>query len=185
MKTPANSSQRPLSNLAETAKSKNKDSKKRPKTTPEEYREAARLLVYSNYTKGEKRHNGVIETCANICHVNPKTIYEWLDRPWFQDYLAIERQQLYRVGMNAVAHLQKSGTKGDTTANIYLAKCAFPYGFDDYMKRQMEKHAADQALLREKLAKMEGQLQALLPVPVYVEVGANQDDPPVAFPVMQ
>ena len=159
--------------------------KKEPKHTPAELKEAAKLLVFSNYQKGERRHNGVIETCAHICHVAPKTIYEWLERPWFQAYLQEQRQLLYRIGLNAVANLQKSGRNGSDTANIYLAKNAFPFQFDENIRKQQEKQAADIEMLKQKLAKAEDQL-ARLPVPEYVEAGREPSAQPAqAFPVMQ
>lgn len=161
------------------------DSAPQVKYTDAEVKEAAKLIVYSNYQRGEKRHNGVIETAAHICHVSPKTMYQWLDREWFQDELFKQRQQLYRIGLNAVTNLQKSGRNGSDTANIYLAKNAFPFQFDENIRKQQEKQAADIEMLKQKLAKAEDQL-ARLPVPEYVEAGREPSAQPAqAFPVMQ
>lgn len=141
--------------------------------TPEELSEAARLIVWSGASIGDGKHDGVFKTAAAICHVNEKTVRCWMKRPWFQAEIEKQKQNHYRAGLNAISNLMKAGAKGNATSNIFLAKNVFPGMLDDELRRQAARQTHELKMLAEKVAKLEGALATVLPVPVYREVGAN------------
>jgi hypothetical protein len=104
-------------------------------------REAAYILAYNQWKPGHQ--NGVLQMAATAAGISIETMRRWANNGKFANAHFTElydaaKIRIQKMGIMAFENLYKMPK--DTTAQIYLAKIAFPDVADDQMKRQERQH---------------------------------------------
>lgn len=120
--------------------------KKRYLITDKRQLDAAQILAFNGYRKGEKKRTGAVPAAARQADVTPDTIYKWLKDKSFVDCVEEMKAQLLNT---AVFNLRKLANKGNVTASIFLAKCLAPELYDDQYRRQLLQNEGMQQAMAE------------------------------------